>query len=252
MPHRVIMPALELGQETGKLVAWRKKEGQNVSLGELILDVETDKAVVEIEAPADGVLAGINTQAGEEVPVGRTIAWIVGPGEQVPSDGGSSEVPANLPAKAAPVTATAPSSPAPVRAGARISPKARRLAKEKGVEIGRLQGSGPGGEILAADILAALADPPAAAPAEKTTSIARLMAERTAQSWTTVPHFFLVRQIAATPLLEARERLLPEVKRAVGVRLTHTDLLLALVAKVLAKHSEMNASWSGEGIRHNS
>src|SRR5215471_2912300 len=81
MPISVVMPALEMAQETGKLIAWLKKEGQAVSKGEPLLEVETDKAVMEIESPGDGVLAGISVQAGAEVPVGRTIAWIVRPGE---------------------------------------------------------------------------------------------------------------------------------------------------------------------------
>ena len=86
MAISVVMPALEMAQETGKLVSWLKKEGETVAKGEMLLEVETDKAVMEIESPADGVLAGIRVQAGTEVPVGRTIAWIVRPGEIPPSD----------------------------------------------------------------------------------------------------------------------------------------------------------------------
>src|SRR5262249_58477917 len=86
MAFSVVMPALEMAQETGKLLAWRKREGDSVSKGEPLLDIETDKAVVEVEAPADGILAGIRASEGAEIPVGQTIAWIVGPGEQPPSD----------------------------------------------------------------------------------------------------------------------------------------------------------------------
>ena len=78
------MPALEMAQETGKLIAWRKKEGDRVTKGEPLLEIETDKAVVEVEAPADGILAGIKASAGDDIPVGQTIAWIVAPGEAVP------------------------------------------------------------------------------------------------------------------------------------------------------------------------
>ena len=84
MPISVVMPALEMAQETGKLVSWLKKEGDRVAKGELLLEVETDKAVMEIEAPGDGVLAGISAQPGAEIPVGKTIAWIVQPGEALP------------------------------------------------------------------------------------------------------------------------------------------------------------------------
>src|ERR1700685_1074521 len=90
MAHSIVMPALEMAQETGKLLSWRKKEGEAIAKGEPLLDVETDKAVVEIEAPADGVLAGVKAQAGDVIPVGQTIAWIVEPGEKPPVDKASS------------------------------------------------------------------------------------------------------------------------------------------------------------------
>src|ERR1700745_1354166 len=86
MPISVVMPALEMAQETGKLIAWLKKEGQIVSKGEPLLEIETDKAIMEIESPGDGVLGGIKAQAGAEIPVGQTIAWILRPGESVPLD----------------------------------------------------------------------------------------------------------------------------------------------------------------------
>jgi len=83
MAISVVMPALEMAQETGKLLAWRKKEGEAVTKGEPLLEIETDKAVVEIEAPTSGILAGVTSQAGAVVPVGETIAWIVAPGGNV-------------------------------------------------------------------------------------------------------------------------------------------------------------------------
>src|ERR1035437_3931596 len=86
MAISVVMPALEMAQETGKLISWLKKEGESVTKGEPLLEVETDKAVMEIESPGDGVLAGVKVQAGTEVPVGQTIAWIVRPGEVSPAD----------------------------------------------------------------------------------------------------------------------------------------------------------------------
>src|SRR5271170_6403414 len=86
MAFSVVMPALEMAQETGKLIAWRKQEGDRVTKGEPLLEIETDKAVLEVEAPADGILAGITAQAGSDIPVGRTIAWIVAPGEKPPTE----------------------------------------------------------------------------------------------------------------------------------------------------------------------
>jgi pyruvate dehydrogenase E2 component (dihydrolipoamide acetyltransferase) len=260
MAFSVVMPALEMAQETGKLIAWRKQEGDRVTKGEPLLEIETDKAVVELEAPADGILAGITASSGAEIPVGQTIAWIVAPGEKPPAGESFSSPGAravsqstNEPAHAAaiaPAQALAP--------GARISPKARRLAKELGVEVSSLHGSGPGGEILASDVQAAAPASSVAAPAknvsspEVPTSIGRLMAERTTQSWTTVPHFFVIREIEATALNEFRNRIVadivPDIELSRGAGVTHTDLLVALVARVLLKHPRLNASWSAEGI----
>ena len=134
-----------------------------------------------------------------------------------------------------------------------ISPKARRLAKELGVDFTRLKGTGPEGTISAEDVQAfAGGKSAAAAPAgESLSQIARLMAERTTQSWTTVPHFFVTRDADASGLLETHKRLVVEVERAHGIKATLTDLLVALVARALAKHPRMNASWAAEGIRHN-
>ena len=251
MAFSVVMPALEMAQETGKLVAWRKKEGESVAKGEPLLEVETDKAVLEIEAPADGVLAGVKVQAGAVVPVGKTIAWIVRPGEVPPPEVASSGTPTRTAAEAARPIMAAATPEQPAGAGARISPKARRLAKERNVDISHLRGSGPGGEILASDVLAAAEARTAAASTNVETpgSVGRLMAERTTQSWTSVPHFFVVREIDAGALIEAREALGPNIEQAHAAKLTHTDLLIALVARVLVKHPRLNASWSREGIR---
>ena len=246
------MPALEMAQETGKLVSWRKQEGDRVSKGDVLLEVETDKAVIELEAAGDGILAGIKAQAGAVVPVGQTIAWIVAPGEAPPQEVAS--VATARRTTVAPTVAlfSAVSAVAPVATEARISPKARRLAKEHGVDISQLRGSGPGGEILAADIVAAASKSGSSAEVEELSSVARLMAERTAQSWTTVPHFFLTRQVDAAALIEARKKLLSGAEQAGEVRPTLTDFLVALVARVLVKHPQMNASWSGNVVRGNS
>src|ERR1700704_1544962 len=85
MAISVVMPALEMAQETGRLLAWRKKEGECVRKGEPLLEIETDKAVVEVEAPGDGILAGVTASVGAVIPVGETIAWLVAPGEQLPT-----------------------------------------------------------------------------------------------------------------------------------------------------------------------
>ena len=255
MAISVVMPALEIAQETGKLVSWRKKEGEAVVKGEPLLEIETDKAVMEIESPGDGVLAGIKAQPGADVPVGQTIAWIVRPGEVPPTD----EAPMESGRKMAVTAAVLPSSPslssaAPVKPGGgdvKISPKARRLAAERGVDLSQLRGSGSGGEILASDISAAAGTRAVDPAIESASPVSRLMAERTTLGWTTVPHFFLARDVDAGALNEGRERLAKQIEKSRGVKLTHTDLLVALIALVLVKHPRMNASWTGKGVRQN-
>src|ERR1700680_2805741 len=94
MAFSVVMPALEMAQETGKLIAWRKRDGDRVTKGEPLLEIETDKAVMEVEATADGILAGITGVVGSDIPVGQTIAWIVAPGEKPPVEDQASTAPA--------------------------------------------------------------------------------------------------------------------------------------------------------------
>jgi pyruvate dehydrogenase E2 component (dihydrolipoamide acetyltransferase) len=253
MAISVVMPALEMAQETGKLISWLKKEGEPVIKGEPLLEIETDKAVMEIESPADGILTGIKVHAGTEVPVGQTIAWIVRPGETPPAD--EVAVESGRKTTAAISTASANQPPASTASttqsasAVRISPKARRLASERGVNLADVRGSGADGEILASDILAAAESKPAAV--DTGSSISRLMAERTTQSWTTVPHFFVVREVDASALNEARQKLGPNTEKSHAAKITHTDLLTALVARVLQKHPRLNASWTGEAVRPN-
>jgi pyruvate dehydrogenase E2 component (dihydrolipoamide acetyltransferase) len=295
MPVSVVMPALEMAQETGKLVSWKKKEGEQVKKGEMLLEVETDKAVVEIEAGGDGVLSGVTAKVGDVVPVGQTIAWLLKPGESLPAGGAQAQTGRKMDsAPAAAAAAAAPAAPEPVSvAGAKISPKARRLAREHGIDISKLRGSGSGGEILADDILKAAqaasgpvavpagpakaghyeapassnvasgfsrTDAPAArpaapavpsGPADAVSSIGRIMAERTTQSWTSVPHFFVARDVDATALNAMREGLIPVIEKSHGVKITHTDLMVAAVAKALKQFPRMNGSWVGSAVSLN-
>lgn len=262
MAISVVMPALEMAQETGKLISWLKKEGDSVAKGEPLLEIETDKAVMEIESPGEGILAGVTVQAGSEVPVGRTIAWIVRPGEVPPADEvtqkSGREVTAAAPSPISAAANNQPLSPIPsptqsVIQSIKISPKARRLAGEHGVNLADVRGSGSGGEILASDILAAAAPKASVPPAQADggSTIARLMAERTTLSWTTIPHFFVTRDVDAGALNEARKKLGPEIEKSRGVKLTHSDLLIALVARVLQKHPRLHASWINQAVRAN-
>ena len=249
MAISVVMPALEMAQETGKLIAWRKREGDLVTKGEPLLEIETDKAVMEIESPADGVLANIKVQPGNEVPVGQTIAWIVRPGETPPADevapkSGRENAVTRLLISTNQTSAT-------TRQAIKISPKARRLATEHGVNLANIRGSGPGGEILASDVLAAANSKKPPAAIDGASPVSRLMAERTTQSWTTIPHFFVTREVDVTALNNARQKLAPQIEKSHGLKLTHTDLLVALVARVLQRHPRLHASFINQSVRTN-
>ena len=263
MAISVVMPALEMAQETGKLLAWRKKEGERVRKGEPLLEIETDKAVVEVEAPGDGMLAGIAADVGAIVPVGETIAWLVEPGEKPPVKAAAARQAARAMSELGqptPGVVEAAAKTAAASVPAQISPKARRLAKELGLDFALVPGTGPAGVITAEDVQrfadAQAANPASVAPTatpgyERPSQVARLMAERTTQSWTTVPHFLLVREVDAGELLAAQKGLREEAGKPHGAARTITDVLITLVARTLARHPRMNASWTGEGIRSN-
>ena len=277
MAVSVVMPALEMAQESGKLVSWLKREGEEVRKGEMLLEVETDKAVVEVEASSDGILAGITAHPGDVIPVGHTIAWLVQPGESPPVSNPAHAVSGRRtdvsPVAAASVATSEPSTTAAVR----ISPKARRLAKEHGVDLSQVRGSGPGGAILADDILAAAeqvrsksettqpvrlkpdttyesqqarlkSDTTYESATETVTTIGRLMAERTTQSWTSVPHFFVTRQVDAGALKAARDAMQPAIEKSHGVKVTYTDLIVRAAARTLKRHPRLNASWTDNNI----
>ncbi len=265
MPHSIVMPALEMAQESGRLLAWRKQEGDSVKQGEPLLDIETDKAVVEIEAPASGILSGLKARDGDVIPVGQTIGWILLPGENIPADTQSAATSARSDSQQiAPqpsLTGAASASSMPSSHGIKISPKARRLAREHGIDLTRVRGSGNEGEILAEDVMKLVGPSgrPVGLPASATglaissvpeamSSIARLMAERTTASWTTVPHFFMVREIDAGGLLEAREKAASSQDAGKEARITVTDILVSLVARVLPQHPRLYASWLNNGI----
>src|SRR5271165_558906 len=272
MAISVVMPALEMAQETGKLLAWRKKEGQATVKGEPLLEIETDKAVVEVEASADGILAGVKSHEGDVVAVGAVIAWILQPGEVLPAEASAAvmSAPSARAVTAPATTSVAATSVAAVAkesggvggdAAAKISPKARRLAKEHGVDIALIHATGPDGTISTEDVLAyvaaanaapaAAARPAPATGGEPLGQIARIIAERTTQSWTTVPHFFVTREVDATALLAYQKIAAAASDKSGATRVTINDVLIALVARALRKHPRINSSWTGDNIRSN-
>ena len=239
MPTNVIMPALELAQETGKVLRWLKSPGDTVRKGESIVEIETDKVTVEIEAPASGILSDVTARAGDVVPVGQTIALIVAPGEAA----------SPLARKVAEQEhSTAAAVPAARLAAA--SPKARRLAAERGRDVSALRGSGPGGAVLAADVATAkLPEVPPARSVEApgVSTVWRIMAERMTASWTTAPHFYLVREVNVSRLVSWLEK----ARKQTGAHVTYTDLLVKLIAATISQHPAVNASWKDGVIVRN-
>jgi len=250
MPTEVLMPALGMAQETGKLLRWIKNEGDTVTKGEPLMEIETDKVTVEIEAPADGVLGGICAAEGEDVPVGRAIAYVLAAGEDLPQLVAAAT--ATAPGASPAVVVTTNGSSTEIATPARrvlASPKARRLARERGVRIEDLQGTGPHGAVQAADVIVPEAQPveDRAATAQPVTSTAwKTMADRMQQSWRDVPHFFLERELDATRLNSWRET----IRRRPGYeKVTHTDLLIVICAAALLEHPRVNATWRNGSVR---
>ena len=251
-PTEVIMPALGMAQETGKLLRWIKNEGDAVTKGEPLMEIETDKVTVEIEAPANGTLAGISAAEGEDVPVGRAVAVVLAEGENLPL---ALTVPAGPPPaeSASPGASTNGSSTTAQTPSRRVlaSPKARRLARERGVRIEELQGTGPHGAIQAADVVdqdaRPVGDGPASPPQPTTSNAWKTMAERMQQSWRDVPHFYLDRDLDATRLNSWRET----IRRRPGYEnVTHSDLLIVICAAALVEHPRVNATWRDGSIQH--
>jgi pyruvate dehydrogenase E2 component (dihydrolipoamide acetyltransferase) len=253
VPVEVIMPMLGMAQETGKVLRWLKAEGEPVTKAEPLMEVETDKVTVEIEAPAAGTLAGVSAAEGEDVPVGRVIAYVLAAGEQLPATRNDRDPAPGVAAAAAAAAAAARNDRDPAPGVARrqlASPKARRLARERGVPLHELAGSGPHGAVVAADVesfaAGAQASPAAAAPSGIDVSTAwKTMARRMAASWQEVPHFYLSREVDATRLDGWRDA----VRRRAGYEgVTHTDLLVKIAAAALLEHPRVNASWQGGGL----
>jgi pyruvate dehydrogenase E2 component (dihydrolipoyllysine-residue acetyltransferase) len=227
----VIMPALGVAQDTGRVVRWLLAEGDQVRKNEPLIEVETDKVTVELESPADGTLAAVTAHAGDDVTVGSVIALILAPGEVPPR---AAEAPPGRPA---------------------ASPVARRMAREAGVDLAGLA-AGLGRPVQAADVQAVVdanarpTAPPAPAAAAATAPVShtwRAMAERTVASWTTTPHFALQRQINASRLLTWKARACERT----GAHITVTDLLVRALAHALRAHPALNGSWDGGGlVRH--
>lgn len=271
------MEALSPTMEEGRLVAWKKKEGDAVKAGETLAEVETDKAVMELVARGDGVLRKIVLGEGATVPVGALVAIVGTADEDIsamaaaapPSQGVGGRVkgvatPAAPAAAAAPVAAPAaslpptPSHPTPTSSRIRSSPLARRIARERGVDLTLISGSGPAGRVVKRDVeaLAAAGGAVAAAVApalpeggyrdEALTAMRKTIAKRLVQSLGPVPHFFLTSEIDMERAWEAREQL-----KGLGeaYQISFNDLVVKAVALALRRHPAVNSAFLDDRIR---
>jgi pyruvate dehydrogenase E2 component (dihydrolipoamide acetyltransferase) len=264
MATKVHMEALSPTMEEGRLVKWTKHEGDAVKTGETLAEVETDKAVMELVARADGQLIKVMAPEGATVPVGNVVAYIGAPGEKV--DGaGSQESGARAPQPSAvsrqpptPVPAIPAAAPSPESGRVKASPLAKRIAKETGVDLQLLQGSGPGGRVIKRDVEGEAAQvrgataptpgsrlpTPSGVPYDDVplTQIRKTIAKRLAASLGPIPHFFLTSEVDMERAAEARG--------ALEVKVSFNDIVIKAVALALTKHRACNAWFQDDHIRY--
>jgi pyruvate dehydrogenase E2 component (dihydrolipoamide acetyltransferase) len=294
MPITIEMPKLSDTMTEGTLVRWIKKVGDNIAIGDVLAEVETDKATMEMEAFDEGVLSEIYVQDGNKVEVGQKLALLLGKGEKNDSVTGPKPAAENKPApekegdrpeaapeaakesgepKASVSTQSSPDSkPAPVDASTagriKASPLAKKVAAEMGIDLGGLQGSGPGGRIVREDVVRAgqstppklearpqsVAPKPAAiVPALEDKKIPlsgmrKTIAARLLESKTTIPHFYLQAEIDAEPLTTLRQTINAAAESAGLGKLTVNDFILKATASAAARVPLANASFGGDSI----
>lgn len=284
MAQIIEMPKLSDTMTVGTLVKWLKKEGDVVKSGTMLAEVETDKATMELECFFDGTLLKIFSPAGSQVAIGAPLCAVGKPGETVATTATaaatSQPAPTTAPAPAPaaspaptppPAPAAAVSPPAPAASGSdrvRITPLARKLANEHQLAPSSIPGSGPGGRIVRADVLAAAANPGARRTASSlpagsvfakgpiqeeravpVSTMRGVIAKRLLESKTQIPHFYLEVEVDAAPLLTLRQQLNASLE-AEGVKLSVNDFILKACAEALRRVPAVNASWEGSQIRY--
>ncbi len=289
MAQIIEMPKLSDTMTVGTLVKWLKQEGDAVKAGDMLAEVETDKATMELESFFDGALLKIFSPAGSQVAIGAPLCAIGKPGEKVdapavkaaPTAAAAAPAPAASAPIAAPIVAglaepgpgsatPATATPAPVVNTGRIkiSPLAKKLAAEKKIDLARVTGSGPGGRIVRADILAAEKNPPTAksggtfaggalAPKgpiqeERVVPVSTMrgvIAKRMLESTTQIPYAYLDIEVDAEPLLALRQQLNTGLEKE-GVKLSVNDFILKASAEALRRVPAVNTSWQGDKIQY--
>lgn len=263
MPVEVILPKVDMDMATGKIARWHVREGDAVRKGGLLFEIETDKAAMEIDAPSDGIIRNITAAEGAVVPVGQAVALIYQDGESVSAPVATPPLPPVKPITPAPRpdadrSAVIPSASASGRFPA--TPLARRLAKQGGITLEDIAGSGPRGRIAAIDVQGALAKPTIPQHAELGSfevipldGMRRTIVHRLTLSKQTIPHFYLTVNCDLTRLSEIRQRLnihapKDEKKRPVW-KLSINDFIIKAMASALKQVPEANVTWAEEGIR---
>lgn len=270
MATKVLMEALSPTMEEGRLVEWKKQEGDAVSVGDILAEVETDKAVMDLQARAAGVLLKQAITPGTTVPVGQVVGVIGAAGEDVSalvSGGGKAPAPAAAsttaaapPAQAAPPAPARPAAPAAPAAPGRVkaSPLARKVAAERGVDLAGLRGSRPEGRIVVRDLdgataaVSTVSSNVAARPSSgfsdvPLTQIRKTIAKRLTQSIGPVPTFYLTTEIDMERVSEAREAL---NQAAPEQKVSFNDIIIKAVALALRQHPACNAWWQEDRIRY--
>ena len=273
MPIQILMPALSPTMTEGNVASWLKSEGEAVAAGDILCEIETDKATMEVEATDEGTLGRILAPAGSEgVAVNAVIGLILGEGEDASAlDGADAPSPAGPPSADAPVpppaAAAAPPAAVAREPGKRLfaSPLARRMARQAGLDLAAIAGSGPNGRVVKADVEAALAAAqaaPAAAPADAVpaaspappggyedaaaSTMRKVIARRLQEAKREVPHFYLTVDCAVDALLETRKEL---NDRSGDLELSLNDFVIRASALALRKVPAANASWIDGTLR---
>jgi pyruvate dehydrogenase E2 component (dihydrolipoamide acetyltransferase) len=276
MAKYIEMPKLADTMTEGTLVKWRVKEGDKVATGDILGEIETDKATMEVESFDDGTIHKLLVAAGEKVPCGTPIALLLAKNEQPPADGAPPVVAAK-PAAAAAAVSSAPSGTATAVApsigsraatstsGSRVkaSPLAKKIAASKGVNLSNVRGTGPAGRVVARDVESAPVTPagggssvPTVAPVPagpgdtviQLSGMRRVIAERLLSSKTHLPHFYLTIEVDAAPLMKLRAEANAAAEAAGSAKLTVNDFVLKAVVTAAQKVPQVNASFAGDSI----